>query len=167
MKRIKGGITTPQGFSAGGIAAGIKQSGKSDLALIVSDVPAIAAAVFTNNQFKAAPILVSQQQIKSGLCQAIIANAGRTNPTTANLSEKTPRPAVPGIIKTLGGRYIVTGNGIGDMRVELVSAMGEMIGVFQAKDGNDVVLPKNDLPHGMYLIRTRFGKVNRAGILVL
>jgi len=98
---------------------------------------------------------------------AIIANAGRTNPTTANLSEKTPRPAVPGIIKTLGGRYIVTGNGIGDMRVELVSAMGEMIGVFQAKDGNDVVLPKNDLPHGMYLIRTRFGKVNRAGILVL
>ncbi|MFA4844840.1 MAG: bifunctional glutamate N-acetyltransferase/amino-acid acetyltransferase ArgJ [Candidatus Margulisiibacteriota bacterium] len=79
MKTIKGGITAPQGFKAAGLAAGIKQSGKIDLALIVSDVPATAAAVFTKNQFKAAPILVSQQQIKSGLCQAIIANAGNAN----------------------------------------------------------------------------------------
>jgi glutamate N-acetyltransferase / amino-acid N-acetyltransferase len=80
MKLIKkGGITAPLGFTAGGMAAGIKQSGKIDLALIVSDVPATAAAVFTNNQFKAAPILVSQLQIKSGYGQAIIANAGNAN----------------------------------------------------------------------------------------
>lgn len=79
MKTIKGGITLPLGFRAGAIAAGIKRSGKLDLALIVSDVPATAAAVFTTNQFKAAPILVSEQQIKSGRCQAIIANAGNAN----------------------------------------------------------------------------------------
>ena len=72
-------ITAPQGFAAASIIAGIKQSGKPDLALVYSEVPAVAAAVFTGNQFKAAPILVSMQQIKSGFCQAIISNAGNAN----------------------------------------------------------------------------------------
>ncbi|MFA5113532.1 MAG: bifunctional glutamate N-acetyltransferase/amino-acid acetyltransferase ArgJ [Candidatus Margulisiibacteriota bacterium] len=72
-------ITAPQGFAGASIIAGIKQSGKPDLALVYSEVPAVAAAVFTGNQFKAAPILVSMQQIKSGYCQAIISNAGNAN----------------------------------------------------------------------------------------
>jgi len=72
-------ITAPKGFQAAALAAGIKQSGKPDLTLIYSEVLAVAAAVFTANQFKAAPILVSQQQIKSGLCQAIVSNAGNAN----------------------------------------------------------------------------------------
>lgn len=79
MKRITGGITAPLGFEAAALAAGIKQSGRPDLALIYSEVPAAAAAVFTSNQFQAAPILVSKQQIKSGRCQAIISNAGNAN----------------------------------------------------------------------------------------
>jgi len=58
---------------------GIKRSGRKDLALIYSEVPAAAAGVFTSNQYKAAPILVSQKQIKSKSCQAIIANAGNAN----------------------------------------------------------------------------------------
>jgi len=58
---------------------GIKRSGRKDLALIYSEVPAAAAGVFTSNQYKAAPILVSQKQIKSGTCQAIIANSGNAN----------------------------------------------------------------------------------------
>ena len=101
MKKVKGGITAPQGFRAGGIAAGIKQSGKSDLALIVSDVPATATAVFTNNQFKAAPILVSQQQIKSGLCQAIIANAGNANCGTGARGMKDAWQMVKATAKSL------------------------------------------------------------------
>jgi glutamate N-acetyltransferase/amino-acid N-acetyltransferase len=72
-------ITKPRGFKAAGMACGIKRSGKPDLALIVSEVPATAAAVFTSNQYKAAPILISMQQIKSGRCRAIIANAGNAN----------------------------------------------------------------------------------------
>jgi glutamate N-acetyltransferase/amino-acid N-acetyltransferase len=72
-------ITSPQGFAGAALAAGIKRSGKPDLALIYSDVPAVAAAVFTGNRFKAAPILVSMKQIKSGFCQAIISNAGSAN----------------------------------------------------------------------------------------
>ena len=79
MKKIKGGITAPLGFKAAGFAAGIKVSGKPDLALIYSEVPATAAGVFTTNQVKAAPVLVSQKQIKEGIAQAIIANAGNAN----------------------------------------------------------------------------------------
>jgi glutamate N-acetyltransferase/amino-acid N-acetyltransferase len=69
----------PKGFKASGIACGIKKSGKPDLALIYSTAPAVAAGVFTSNQFKAAPIIVSQKNIRSGFCQAIIANAGNAN----------------------------------------------------------------------------------------
>ena len=72
-------ITAPKGFKAAALAAGIKQSGKPDLALIYSEVPAVVAGLFTSNQFKAAPIIVSQKQIKSGFCQAIISNAGSAN----------------------------------------------------------------------------------------
>lgn len=80
MKKIKNGtVTTPKGFKAAGMACGIKKSGKPDLALIVSDVPAVAAGVFTTNQYLAAPIIVSKENIKSGYCQAIIANAGNAN----------------------------------------------------------------------------------------
>jgi glutamate N-acetyltransferase/amino-acid N-acetyltransferase len=72
-------ITAPKGYKAAALAAGIKQSGSTDLALIYSEVPATAAGVFTSNQFKAAPILLSQKQIKAGLCRAIISNAGNAN----------------------------------------------------------------------------------------
>ncbi|MDI6730985.1 MAG: bifunctional glutamate N-acetyltransferase/amino-acid acetyltransferase ArgJ [Candidatus Margulisbacteria bacterium] len=79
MKKVKGGITAPKGFQAAGIAAGIKRSGNSDMALIYSDVPATAAGVFTTNQVKAAPIIVSMKQLQGGAAQAIIANAGNAN----------------------------------------------------------------------------------------
>ena len=79
MKKIKGGITAPKGFKASGLSCGLKKSGKPDLALIYSEIPAACAAVFTTNQVKAAPVMVSMSQAKSGICQAIIANAGNAN----------------------------------------------------------------------------------------
>jgi len=84
MKTIKGGITAPKGFKASGMHCGVKKSGKKDIALIYSDVPANAAAVFTSNKVKAAPILVSMEHIKSGKAQAIIANSGCANACTGN-----------------------------------------------------------------------------------
>ncbi len=82
MKKISGGITAPKGFKASGVACGIKKSGKKDLALIYSEVPASAAGVFTSNKVKAAPIIVSQEHIKWGKARAIIANAGCANACT-------------------------------------------------------------------------------------
>ncbi len=61
---------------------GIKKSGKKDIALIYSEVPASAAATFTSNKVKAAPILVSMDHIKSGKARAIIANSGCANACT-------------------------------------------------------------------------------------
>ena len=95
-------ITAPEGFTAAALAAGIKQSGKLDLALIVSEVPAVAAGVFTTNQFKAAPVIVSQKNIKSGLCQAIIANAGNANCGTGKQGLEDAKRMAAETAKTLG-----------------------------------------------------------------
>ncbi len=57
-----GGVTSPRGYRAAGLHCGIKANGKPDLSLVVSDVPATAAGVFTLNLAKAAPVLVSQAE---------------------------------------------------------------------------------------------------------
>jgi glutamate N-acetyltransferase/amino-acid N-acetyltransferase len=77
------GVTTPQGFRAAGISAGIKKSGL-DLALLVSDQPATAAAVFTINLAPAAPILVSREHLarSGGVARAIVVNSGCANACT-------------------------------------------------------------------------------------
>lgn len=82
MKKVQGGITAPRGFKASGMHCGIKKSGKKDIALIYSEVVANAAATFTSNKVKAAPILVSMDHIKGGKAQAIIANSGCANACT-------------------------------------------------------------------------------------
>lgn len=82
MKKIKGGVSAPCGFKAAGLTCGIKRSGKPDLALIFSEVPAVTSGVFTKNKVKAAPILISMKNIRSGRAQAIIANSGNANCST-------------------------------------------------------------------------------------
>ena len=79
-----GGITAPAGFRAAGIASGIKASGQPDLALIAADQPVSAAAIFTTNQAKAAPVVVSQEHLASsgGLAQVILTNSGCANACT-------------------------------------------------------------------------------------
>ena len=77
------GVTAPLGFRAAGIAAGIKASGKPDLALVLNEGPEYAATgVFTSNQVKAAPVLWSQQVLKSGRVRAVILNSGGANACT-------------------------------------------------------------------------------------
>jgi glutamate N-acetyltransferase/amino-acid N-acetyltransferase len=79
---LEGGITAVPGVLAGGVTAGIKPSGKKDLALVYSSTPARAAAVFTSNQVKGAPVLVSMDHIRGGVAQAILANSGCANVCT-------------------------------------------------------------------------------------
>jgi len=67
------------GFEAAGIAAGLKKNNKKDFGLIFSKVPANVAGVFTRNRVKAAPVILDRERIKSGVCQAIIANSGNAN----------------------------------------------------------------------------------------
>ncbi|MGI9553543.1 MAG: bifunctional glutamate N-acetyltransferase/amino-acid acetyltransferase ArgJ [Thermodesulfobacteriota bacterium] len=70
------------GFQFSGIYSGIKKSKKKDLALIYSDVPAKSAAVFTTNVVKAAPVILGQERIKQGICQALLINSGVANAFT-------------------------------------------------------------------------------------
>ena len=79
MKIFKGGVTSPKGFKANGFWAGIKKSGKPDLGIVSSDVLCNAAAVFTINSVKAAPIVVCQKNVKGGKIRALIANSGNAN----------------------------------------------------------------------------------------
>ncbi len=78
MKIIKGSVTAPEGFLASGVKSGIKKK-KLDLGLIFSDVPALAAGVFTKNTVKAAPVMLSAGNLKNGRAQAIIVNTGNAN----------------------------------------------------------------------------------------
>jgi glutamate N-acetyltransferase/amino-acid N-acetyltransferase len=67
------------GFLAAGIACGIKPSGRPDLALIVSDRPAVAAAVFTTSRFPGAPVVVSRSHIRAGVARGAVVNSGISN----------------------------------------------------------------------------------------
>lgn len=76
-------VTAARGFRAAGVAAGIKASGARDLALVVNDGPQqIAAAVFTTNRIKAAPVLWSQQAVSDGRLDAVVLNSGGANACT-------------------------------------------------------------------------------------
>ncbi|MEU5975461.1 bifunctional glutamate N-acetyltransferase/amino-acid acetyltransferase ArgJ [Streptomyces sp. NPDC047315] len=76
-------VTAAQGFTAAGIAAGIKESGAPDLALVVNNGPRRSAAgVFTSNRVKAAPVLWSEQVLKSGQVTAVVLNSGGANACT-------------------------------------------------------------------------------------
>ena len=82
-KTIKGGgVTSAQGFRAAGIASGIKPDDEKDLALIVSDVAAEAAATFTTNLVKAAPVKLSMRNVRKGKIRGVVINAGCANACT-------------------------------------------------------------------------------------
>ncbi len=74
-----------QGFKASALAAGIKKDGGLDMALIVSEKGAAAAGVFTTNRVKAAPVILSQENIRKGQVRAIIANSGNANACTGRV----------------------------------------------------------------------------------
>jgi glutamate N-acetyltransferase / amino-acid N-acetyltransferase len=82
-QEISGGVTAPRGFRAAGITAGLKASGLPDLALILSDVEAIAAGVFTTSQVRAACVEYCRQQLDAkSTARAILCNSGQANAAT-------------------------------------------------------------------------------------
>jgi glutamate N-acetyltransferase/amino-acid N-acetyltransferase len=76
-----GSVTSPQGYRACGVAAGIKV-GRNDMALLVSDAPASVAGLFTSNKVAAAPVVLDRERVASGTAQAVVVNAGCANACT-------------------------------------------------------------------------------------
>lgn len=103
MKFIDGGVCAAQGFKAAGLHVGVKTHNpeKKDVALIVSDVECAAAAVFTQNVVKAAPIHVDQIHLKNGKARAIIANSGNANACAPN-GEENAEAECAAVAKALG-----------------------------------------------------------------
>ena len=92
LKEISGGVCAPKGFKAAGVCCGVKNGhadapqtvlpsarGKNDLAMILSDCECAAAAVYTLNRVKAAPIYVTMGHLEDGVCRGVIANSGNAN----------------------------------------------------------------------------------------
>jgi glutamate N-acetyltransferase/amino-acid N-acetyltransferase len=102
FSNIDGSIAAPRGFRAAGIPAGIKKTGKKDLALIVSDVPATVAAVFTRNQVKAAPVKLDMEHVKSGQARAIVANSGNANACTGHIGALHAKAMATAVARRLG-----------------------------------------------------------------
>lgn len=103
-KFVEGGISAPIGFLSSGVAADLRQKGdtKKDLALIFSEVPAVAAGVFTKNLVKAAPITVTQEVLKSGWLQAIVVNSRNANACTGQQGVKDAKKMGECVSKVLG-----------------------------------------------------------------
>ena len=75
-------VTAPKGFTASGVTAGLKPSGRPDVALVVADAPATAAAVFTSNTVQAAPVRQSRAAVANGTLRAVVLNSGGANACT-------------------------------------------------------------------------------------
>jgi glutamate N-acetyltransferase/amino-acid N-acetyltransferase len=103
LETLSGGVTTPRGFRAAGVSAGIKPRGL-DLALLVSDRPAAAAAVFTTNRAQAAPVLVSREHLaRSGAtARAVIVNSGCANACTGDAGLAVARGMAAAAAETVG-----------------------------------------------------------------
>ncbi len=92
MKQIEGGVSAPKGFTAAGVHCGVKNnnSDKKDLAMILSERECSAAAVYTRNRVKAAPLYVTMENLENGTAWGVIANSGNAN-ACAPLSHENAR----------------------------------------------------------------------------
>jgi glutamate N-acetyltransferase/amino-acid N-acetyltransferase len=104
LETLSGGVTLPKGFRAAAVSAGIKATTRLDLALLVSDRPATAAAVFTTNKAQAAPVLVSREHLArtGGTVSAIIVNSGCANACTGEDGLRVAREMAAEAAKAVG-----------------------------------------------------------------
>ena len=105
FEMVAGGVTTPKGFRAAGVSAGIKATGL-DLALLVSDREATASAVFTTNRAQAAPVLISREHLarSGGIARAVIVNSGCANACTGDAGLQVARDMAAGTARLIGCR---------------------------------------------------------------
>ncbi|MBP3080799.1 N-acetylglutamate synthase [Streptomyces sp. 604F] len=114
-------VTAAQGFTAAGIAAGIKANGNPDLALVVNAGPRRSAAgVFTANRVKAAPVLWSEQVVKDGQVAAVVLNSGGANACTGPQGFQDTHATAEKVAEILG-------EGAGDIAVASTGLIGELL----------------------------------------
>ena len=139
MKRIEGGVCAAQGFQAAGIHCGIRKNrSKRDLGLIVSDCEANAAAVYTTNLVKGAPLLVTKEHLANGKARAILCNSGNANTCNAD------GPAVARAMCELAAKALHIAPG--DVAVASTGVIGQPLDLAPIQAG--MALLAADLSHG-------------------
>lgn len=123
MKIITGGVTAAKGYQAAATAAGIKYTDRTDMALLVSDVPAVSAGVFTRNVVKAAPVKWDQRVVTEQECaQAVVINAGIANACTGTEGMEYCQKTAETVEELLGiptGQVLVASTGVIGMQLPM------------------------------------------------
>ncbi|MBQ2712548.1 MAG: bifunctional ornithine acetyltransferase/N-acetylglutamate synthase [Clostridia bacterium] len=142
---ISGGVCAPKGFTAAGVHCGIrKNKTKKDLAVVLSEVPCSAAAVYTQNKVKGAPLTVTKRHIEDGIAQAVICNSGNANTCNAG-GEQVAEEMCALVAETFGvraGDVIVASTGVIGQPLDITPIKAAMPKVKQSitGDGNDAAL---------------------------
>lgn len=145
MKIIDGGVTAPKGYKAAGTRAGIK-AGKTnkDMAMIYSEVPAMAAGTFTKNIVKAAPVLWDMKVCDGGVAQAVVVNSGIANACTGDVGYKNSEDTA----KMVGEALNIDANQV------LVASTG-VIGFY---------LPMDAIANGVNLLKDMLADTREAAV---
>ncbi|MGK7921858.1 MAG: bifunctional ornithine acetyltransferase/N-acetylglutamate synthase, partial [Trichodesmium sp.] len=140
---ITGGVTAPKGYQATGITAGLKPSGAADLALILSDVDAIAAGVFTTTQVRAACVDYCRQQLEAkSSAKAILCNAGQANAATGSLGWQDAVESADTLAKALNispDSILLASTGVIGQRIKmdaLKAAIPELVSSLSTEGGD-------------------------------
>ncbi len=135
-----GTVTSPRGFSAGATYAGIKKmsAGVLDLGILVSETPPRMAAVFTTNSFKAAPITLSQQRLKTGRAAAVVVNSGCANAGTGEAGQADAAEMAALAAEKLGlsaEQVLVASTGIIGQRLPMEKIRAGIAGIIPSAEG--------------------------------
>ncbi|GAB2794956.1 bifunctional glutamate N-acetyltransferase/amino-acid acetyltransferase ArgJ [Streptomyces daliensis] len=140
-------VTAAKGFTAAGIAAGIKDSGGADLALVVNNGPRHAAAgVFTSNRVKAAPVLWSEQVLKGGQVSAVVLNSGGANACTGAPGFQDTHATAEKVAEALGhsaGEVAVASTGLIGTRLpmdKLLPGVDKAVAALSAHGGEKAAI---------------------------
>lgn len=140
MKIISGGVCAAQGFTAGSIRCGVKEGReKDDVALILSDCECTAAATYTLNRVKAAPLYVTMEHLEDGVARAVIANAGNANACAPDGMENARRMAKAAAAR-LGvdeRGVVVASTGVIGQRLNVECIEQRLPGIELTPDGSD------------------------------
>ncbi|MFE0581254.1 bifunctional glutamate N-acetyltransferase/amino-acid acetyltransferase ArgJ [Streptomyces sp. NPDC058874] len=131
-------VTAAQGFTAAGVAAGIKANGNPDLALVVNNGPRLAAAgVFTSNRVKAAPVHWSEQVLRGGIVSAVVLNSGGANACTGPKGFQDTHATAEKVAATLNGHGSGGEHNAGEIAVASTGLIGVLLPMDKLLPGID------------------------------
>ena len=167
---ISGGVTAAQGFSAGATRCGIKASSqKDDTAIIFSEVPCTAAAVYTKNRVKASPIQVTRDHLANQVAQAVIVNSGNANACAPDGMENAQREAAAcaKLLNIPENDVIVCSTGVIGQRINIECIEENLHTITLTPDGSDAaanaIMTTDTCPNTIAVSFTAGGKTCHLG----